>query len=226
MKSLLGNSGGKKVLELGCGSGDLTEGISHFADRIDAIDFSSEMLEIAKARLSNHLDKIHWHYLAAENFESIHKYDLICAGQSLQWMAWDVLFPKLRLLMTENASLAIVNRKICPCKWDSEIIPLIVKYSTNQDFQSYNLITELMSRKLFIQCGRQVADPIPFTQSIDDYINSFHSRNGFSRDRMNKKAASEFDQQLREIVMSYCPDGNIRVSVISSVVWGFPKKAS
>jgi len=44
----------KNVLELGCGTGKNTEWLLQKAERIIGLDFSEEMLEVAKAKISNH----------------------------------------------------------------------------------------------------------------------------------------------------------------------------
>jgi len=47
---------------------------------------------------------------------------------------------------------------------------------------------------------------VSFQQSIDDYVESFHSMNGFSRERMTEEATHGFDSEVRELVSKYCPD--------------------
>jgi hypothetical protein len=96
-------------------------------------------------------------------------------------------------------------------------------YSTNRDFQPYDLLEELARRQLFHPEGRVATTPVLFRQSVDNYIESWHSRNGFSRERMSASSALEFDTQVREIVMPYAQAGRLRYEVQVELAWGIPR---
>jgi hypothetical protein len=81
---------------------------------------------------------------------------------------------------------------------------------------------ELARRQLFHPEGRATTTPVLFSQSIDDYIESWHSRNGFSRERMSASRALEFDAQVRDIVMPYAQAGLLRYDVQVELAWGVP----
>lgn len=103
----------------------------------------------------------------------------------------------------------------------TEIIP---KFSTNAKYQPYELVEELEMRVLFQQTGVKATRPIPFMQSVDDYIESFHSRNGFSRERMEPEMAMQFDSEAKKILLKKYPDGVLSFHVVTNVTWGVPKK--
>jgi hypothetical protein len=95
----------------------------------------------------------------------------------------------------------------------------------NKDFQPYDIITvtqELAVRGLFEQHGIKTTAPVPFRQSVAEYTESFHARNGLSRDRMDAKAARKFDGKLRDIMHRYCPRGVVELQVRGRVIWGKP----
>ena len=106
--------------------------------------------------------------------------------------------------------------------WDAEMARLVTKYSTNQEFRPYDLVQELTTRGLFREAGRCATAPVAFSQSIDDHVESVHSRNGFSRDRMEAGAASEFDNALRRLLERDCPDGVVHLETVVNIVWGHP----
>jgi hypothetical protein len=64
---------------------------------------------------------------------------------------------------------------------------------------------------------------VPFRQSVDEYVESFHARNGLSRDRMDAQAASAFDRQLRELVREHCSGGIVELQISGRVIWGRPQ---
>jgi hypothetical protein len=57
---------------------------------------------------------------------------------------------------------------------------------------------------------------------VEDYIASWHSRNGFSRDRMRVSRALEFDARVREIVRPYVQAGFLHYEVQVELAWGVP----
>jgi hypothetical protein len=63
---------------------------------------------------------------------------------------------------------------------------------------------------------------VTFEQSVDAYVESFHSRNGFSRQRQSAAAAAAFDEAVRRIVAPHVRDGRIEFQLCSTVYWGWP----
>jgi hypothetical protein len=60
---------------------------------------------------------------------------------------------------------------------------------------------------------------------VDDYVESFHSHNGFSRARLSVERAHAFDDQLTTLVRRSCPDDIVPVSVRARVTWVRPLSA-
>src|SRR5262249_10231496 len=104
--------------------------------------------------------------------------------------------------------------------WERQLQSLIATFSTNRDFERYELVEELIVRGCLSIRGRQMFGRESFTQSIDDYITSIHSRNGFSRDRMTLDAATEFDAAVRRGVGPFAQNEASTLQIESGVVWG------
>ena len=211
-----------RVLELGCGSGDLTFGLAPRVTRLDAVEPAEAMLEIARARAGSQHPNVTWFAQAAEAFEPAERYALVVAAESLHWMEWSVVLPRIARWLEPGAPLAIVERSFAGLPFEPEIGALIAKHSTNRIFQRSDLVDELTARGLFRERGRQRTEPVRFAQSLDDYVESFHSRNGFSRERMSAESASEFDRGVRAAVLARCPDGVVRGELSARIVWGAP----
>ena len=86
----------------------------------------------------------------------------------------------------------------------------------------YDIATELRSRGLITVTGEARTRPVPAHQPVDDYVESFHSRNGFSRARLPAERAREFDDKLRTLLGRHCPDRTVRLPVQARLVWGRP----
>lgn len=208
------------ILDLGCGTGDLTGGISAFAGAVDAIDLSPQMIaEAGKRSLGN----VRWIVGAAETAPIDGPYDLITAAESLHWMDWTRLFPRLTSALVPDGMLAIVARAYVHTEWWTAAFQAIIdRYSTNKDYQSYDLLGELRQRGLFTVTGNRRTRPVPFEQSIERLVEAFHSRNGFSRDRMTLDAARDFDAEATTHLASFADGGVLKLGVQATVTWGRP----
>jgi len=222
LASLLPDGTPTFILDLGCGTGNLTIPLARQADHIDAVDFSEAMLSQARSRPGGNSPVIHWHCTAAERFEPEHTYSLVCAGDSLHWMDWQVLFPRIKKMLSPDGFLAIAIRWVGH-PWFSKVMEAVVPcYSTNPGLKPFDLIDELCSRGLFVEHGRKNTRPVTFEQDLDDYIEFFHSRNDFSRDRMSPDSVAEFDALLRELVSSFSSGTIVTGEIHATVVWGKP----
>ncbi len=216
-------TGPRSLLDLGCGTGDITLGMRGRVDRIDAVDPSRAMLEVAATRPRADDVSLTWINDSAEAFVVRAPYSLVVAAESFHWMDWPIVLPKIARALGVNAWLALVRgRNLKGLPWMNELQHLIPRYSTNQDYKPYDIVAELSTRGLFQEAGRVTTTPIAFTQSLSDYVESFHTRNGFSRERMSADAASAFDQALTDLVLAHASDGWVRGWVTAEVVWGTP----
>jgi len=216
-------TGPRSVLDLGCGTGEVALGLLGRVDQIDAVDPSEAMLRVARARVGGDDPSIRWICAAAESFEFRGPYSLIVAAESLHWMDWEVVLPKVAQALSERASLALaLGRSLEDVPWRAGLAALMDEYSTNREYRPYDLVAELTQRGLFREVGRHATRPVAFQQSIDDYVESFHTRNGFSRVRMRRESAAEFDSALRELVSRSCSAGIVVGETVARVVWGVP----
>ena len=215
-------AGHGNILDAGCGSGDLALPLLQIAERIDAVDPSVAMLAAARARPSGDDPRMRWIAGCMEDVPLDPPYALVTTGESLHWMDWPVVIRRFRELLVPGGHLAIVNRVEQRSAWADDLQRLIDRHSTNRDYQPYDLIQELEQRGLFRSVGNERTESLPFTQSIDDYIESIHSRNGFSRDRMTTASAGEFDRAVREHLERYATNGAVTLHISGSIVWGEP----
>jgi len=220
-------SGAQRVLELGCGSGDLTLQLARRVDHVDALEPSMAMLEIARAGMPAGRGNVRWLQTTAEAFEPEETYSLVVAAESLHWMEWSIVLGMIDRALDERGVLAIVTeRRRSELPWMARARELIARHSTNREYRTYDLIAELHRRGLFRESGRRECTQPVFAQHVDDYVESFHSRNGFSRERMSAESARAFDAALRDLVLAHARDGVVTSAITATVVWGRPDRAS
>jgi len=215
----------RRILELGCGLGEIARNLAaHMenVDAVDAVDPSTAMIAAARQLPGGDDPKLRWFNCTAEQFAYRPPYALIVAADSLHWMQWDIVLPAAGRSLSPRGTLALVNRRFDDVPWWGEVEPLIPVYSTNRDYRRCDVVDELTARGLFDVHDTVVTPPEPFTQSVDDYVESWHSRNGFSRDRMDAERAQEFDDRLRRIVSPHAASGMLTYDVTVAITCGRP----
>lgn len=212
----------RAVLDVGCGTGELARRLAPLVDRVDAVDVSPPMIEVGRRSPGGERPNLVWILAAAEEAALRPPYALITAGASLHWMEWDVVLPRFGRALTPNGTLVLVGQETSPAPWDDDLQRLIDRYSTNRHYQPYDLVAELSARGLFRRVGERRTAPVEFAQTVDEYVASFHARNGFSRERMGPERAAAFDAAVSSLVRGHCPSGRVGLDVVGVVTWGQP----
>lgn len=210
-----------RVLDLGCGTGDVARGLVPLVDRVDAVDVSAAMIGLGRALPGGDHPRLRWIPGRAEEAALDPPYGLATAGEALHWMEWQVLLPRLHRLLVPGGVLALVERREAQ-PWDPAALQLIDRYSTNRDFRPYDLVDELVRRRLFTLLGETRTEPETSHQTIARYVESVHSRNGFSRDRMTREAAERFDRELTALLLPFAEQGTLAIRTAGQIRWGLP----
>jgi len=223
--SLLGGDGGA-VLDAGCGTGELGKALLDAADRVDAVDVSQAMVEEGRRQQGGDHPKLRWVCARLEDADLRPPYALAVAGDSLNWMDWEVALPRLHDALRPSAWLAIVHRT-----WGTEApeeMDLVRHYSIVRDYRQYDLGHELVSRGLF-RPGAHLRFAGSWQPTIEEYVESRHAQAGFPREPMGADRAAEFDQELTRLLQRLSAerrlrtvDGRLDLRVVAEVGWGRP----
>jgi SAM-dependent methyltransferase len=224
--SLLGREGGA-ILDVGCGTGELSRGLVDAAERLDAVDVSQAMIDEGRRQERGDHPNLRWVCARLEDADLRPPYALAVAGDSLHWMDWEVALPRLHDALAPGALLAIVGRT-----WGTrapEEMELIRRYSTLGDFQPFQLGRELVSRGLFRSQGH-LRFAGAWRPTVGEYVESRHSQSGLSRDRMGPDRAAAFDAELKDLLGRLVAEGRVRsrddgrldLGVVAEVGWGRP----
>ncbi len=96
-----------RILEIGCGTGGLTEKLLQkfpFA-KIDAVDIAGGMIEHCRSKFSEN-SRLNFFVCDVMLFDSAEKYDLIVSASALHWIDdLNALFSKLKNLLVESGGL-------------------------------------------------------------------------------------------------------------------------
>src|SRR5437016_11497592 len=122
----------RAVLDVGAGSGDIARRLVERVERIDAVDFSQNMIEKGKQLPNGNHPHLHWIYGKVEEVPLAPPYALTTAGSSIHWPAWEVAFPRFHSMLSPHGSLALIYRKTLPMPWESEIRKILAQFSDRQ----------------------------------------------------------------------------------------------
>ena len=211
----------RRVLDVGCGTGNIARYLIARVEQLDAVDSSRYMIEHGRRLPHGDHPRLRWLYGRVEDVALSPPYALVVAAESLHWMDWTIVLPRFRDVLLPGGYLAIVEQRTVPDPW-STLGELIPRYRTDGGYRPYNMVAELERHGLFQKVGEQATTAIRFVQGVDDYVESYHSRSGFSRERMGRTQAAAFDEEARCILLRSHPDGTIPLDVTGTIVWGFP----
>jgi SAM-dependent methyltransferase len=219
----------RRVLDIGCGTGDIARRLAPLVDSVDAVDFSSGMIEIGRRLPGGDAANLRWTLSPVETFPLESQYALVTAGESLHWMDWSVVMPRFWQALSPNGVVAMINRDWeGPTAVRERIRPVLMRYSP-VPWQNVSLLAELEERGLFRQVGSKQFEPQVWQPTIDEYLESRHSQRSFARTLMGAEAAAAFDKDMRATLDALCAEGivtrvgeRLQLPVTTTVVWGRP----
>ena len=208
-----------KVLDLGCGTGEIARRLAPRVEHITAIDHSAAMIAAARAQPGGDAANITWIRGRVEDAALDGPFSCAVAAESFHWFDWEPVVARLRRLVP-SGRLILVERRERASPWRAHLEELIAVASTNREFAAFELVDELVGRGCLRVEGRATLPRQPFRQSIGDYVRSLHSRNGLSLDRLSAPVAAAFDGYVRAAVSPHAKDGMLTLWIETRVVWG------
>ena len=103
------------VLDIGCGGGLVSEGLSKIGASVTGIDFIKENIKVAKMHAKKNNLKINYFVKDFENEKIISKYDVIIILEVLEHLNnWEEFVKKIKLSLKKNGTLIIstINRNL------------------------------------------------------------------------------------------------------------------
>ena len=207
-----------QILDIGCGTGEISIPLAERGYDVTGVDPSRAMIQ----RAMSFNQQVNWQCAYAEDFVIIDKVDLIVTANSLHWMDWPIVFPKFARALKEQGRMAIITGgDLTGFEGEHDVMELVREYSTNQDFQPFSLINLLTDGHYFRITQAIKTVPCSYTQTIEDYVQSIHARNGFSIERMGEQRAREFDEKVTAVLREYS-DLSVTGILQSMITFGCP----
>jgi ubiquinone/menaquinone biosynthesis C-methylase UbiE len=218
--------GSGPVCEIGAGNGRLTLGLAGRVGRVDAIEPSRAMVDAAGEGAN---PDIHWIVARFEEAPLRGPYSLVVAAESIHWVDWKLAFPRIVSVLIPGAFLALVgvdefepgtddpSRVRC-----AKLRQLINEFSTNHEYERYDLIPSLSAAGVFELVGTARATRATVTESIERVISRLHSMNGLAPTALGHRLGA-FDRRARDLLLRLAPTGTISTDIRPIIWWGYPR---
>lgn len=219
----------RAVLDAGCGTGKITFGLVDDVERIDAVDPSVAMLNVAR-RVPRATDpKIRWINAKMEEAPLDPPYGLIVASLSIHWMDLDSVLSSFADALADGACLAVMDGDApVHAPWERDETGFMVSFLKKLDGRSQiqwktcseRLDEAVLVHPAFQSIGHQVTPPVRFSQSVSDYLRCQHSRAAWAEDHLGETASRQFDFEMTKLLTSYAVDGLLTFDVQTRIDWG------
>lgn len=184
---------GGAIVDAGCGTGELARRLAPLVERVDAVDISAPMLELARTLPGG--DRVRWVHGGIEDAELEPRYALVVAGDSVHWFDWNRALPRIFEL---TPRFAVVSRNWF--KGDDEVVarlrPVWAKHSWNKEFRPLDPVAELERRGLLRVVDRFESKTDPWKPTQNEVVALHFSQSGFARERLDDPAG--FERDLRD----------------------------
>jgi SAM-dependent methyltransferase len=216
----------RTVLDVGCGMGAVARNIANKVTRVDALDPSQTMIDEGRKLPNGNHPSIRWIKGSAEDAPLNPPYAQIVAAMSIHWLDWDTVMPRFASLLTSNGYLVILYNSFNAVPWHEEVQKLRREVRISEFPRPIYTAEELEKSGLFARYGEKETTPIKFRQTVDDYIEQFHSRSDMARVRIGNDVADRFDDDLRKILSGYITGNTVEIELYARIVWGKPLSSS
>jgi SAM-dependent methyltransferase len=208
----------RTVLDAGAGAGALAHGMAAFAERVDAVEPSDSMIAEAHRAAGAEGRRIRWIAGRAEDAPLDPPYGLITCGTSLHWMDLRVVLPRFRESLAPGAYLAVVHNENVHGAYADELWAVTARYAAEpyRD-NTARAVAAVQASGVFTIEDEDRTEPVPFEQSVDEFIERLHSASTLTRAQLGHRA-ERFDEEIRAVFAQHRID-RLRFAVIGVVTW-------
>jgi ubiquinone/menaquinone biosynthesis C-methylase UbiE len=216
---------GSRLLDLGCGPGNVAIPMSRMVGHVLAIDRSRAMLEAGRARAAQAGRRnIEWLCARAEDIsEALGRFDVVTLGQSFHWMDRHAVLRQLARMIAPGGGVVLVSpgRRRPQESWETAADEVLARYlgpRTRHPEMNPDPKDEpaLLSSETFSQLEMQEF-PIEFERDVPSVLGCIYSMSTSPRSAFGERIAS-FERDLTAALMSANPAGVFKERVETEVL--------
>jgi SAM-dependent methyltransferase len=210
------------VLDAGAGTGALARRMTAFAERVDALEPAAAMIAEGMRLPGGSNPRIRWIEGRAEDAPIDPRYGLITCGASLHWMDPRVALPRFREALAPGARLAIVDNTNVHGAYREDVWAITDRFAAVATHpETPAAIAAVRASGLFSVEDEERTEPMPFEQSVDEYIEFLHSTSVLTRAQLGNRAGA-FDAEVRHVFTRH-GIGRLHYAVVGSITWAVPR---
>ena len=213
---------GARLLDIACGSGELSSGFSQYCSDITAIDQSEKMLEQARSKVPASVSLVQFDLNQPFSLD-IGRFDVITIGRALRYLNKEPLFKLLEQTLKEAGSMLICGSGLHGSTPWAETYVRVVR-----PFQGMSKPIDPSWREMFVNAPYDARDVYKATGeirfSVDDLLNNILSYRTFAA--TVSANLGEVKTQLTEALRPYFSDENALLGTVVSHGRRYQKKVA
>jgi ubiquinone/menaquinone biosynthesis C-methylase UbiE len=224
--------GSGKLLDLGCGPGDLAIPLSSYFEKVVALDTDADMLSEGRQKaLQSELSNIQWVKGRAEEIpEYLESFKLVTIGKAFHWMDQKTVLTSVYEKLASVGGIAIVAEtgslwgRTEP--WHSIVLSIIKEYLGDERRAGTGVakLPDVRWDKLLDDCFSKTEFSNTIVQNnvwnVDSYLGYLYSTSFCSRAMLNDKI-EDFEHDLKIALLKCNPDNCLREHISISVLMGW-----
>ncbi|MEK5253908.1 class I SAM-dependent methyltransferase [Paenibacillus sp. FSL F4-0125] len=228
-------NGEGRLLDLGCGTGQLALRFSDWFEEMIGVDTESEMLDEA-----NRLSKIHrvgnvsWKLGRAEELLSDWgSFRLTILAKAFHWMDRASILEILYHCLDDNGGLAIIdtfNVEQEPLSWQLKVNEIVKRWLGNERIAGDSTYThpkerheDIVAQSSFKDVERLVLPSYSITWTVDSIIGNLYSTSYASK-RLFGDYIERFEADMRSSLLEIEPTGKFTEELSVSVITAFKRE--
>lgn len=224
-----------RLLDLGCGSGQITFLLAPYYKEVVAFDIDHKMIQEAKQRAAaQNVENIVWFIKPAEEIstDSQEEFDLITIATAFHWMDRNVVLNHSYKLLKAGGGIAIFCAQSwwsSTIAWQKEIIELIQYYlGTNQSFYPPAWVHNSSHEKLLHAADfkniQSFTVTTPHLWSLSNLYGYLYSTIYCKPSRFGEKL-QEFEREVESIFRKHNPSGECIEEFPFHVLIGYKRQS-
>jgi SAM-dependent methyltransferase len=213
-----------RVLDAGCGLGNLARPLARRMEHVDAVDRSGEMVSRGRLMDGGDAANLRWVVGRVESADVEPPYGLVVCGDSIHWFDWPVALPAFARWLSPDGHLAVVGRDwLLEAELSKRLAEVYGRSGINLEYRNLDPVEELERRGLFRRVGSRTTAAVAWRPTLSEFVGLHHSQSAFPIDRMADPGA--FDREIVDVLEGTVepgPDGRYELRVNATVTWGKP----
>jgi ubiquinone/menaquinone biosynthesis C-methylase UbiE len=230
-------NGEGRLLDLGCGTGQLALRFRDWFEEMIGVDTESEMLEEAN-RLSeiHRVDNASWRLGRAEELLSnCGSFRLTILAKAFHWMDRASILEILYHSLDDNGGLAIIdtfNVEPEPLSWQIKVNEVVKHWLGNERIAGDSIYThpkerheDMVARSSFKDVERLVLPSYSMTWTVDSILGNLYSTS-YAAKRLFGDHLEQFEADMKSALLKIEPTGTFTEELSVSVITAFKHKVS